>query len=66
MSDFIDAEDGYAYCSTDTDAKQDLRRCWPLAVGADGLDLSGSELLAGELTNTIDENRYGFVEALIA
>jgi len=66
VRDCIDAEDGNAYGGTNADADQDLCGCRHLIVGTDGLDLSRIELLAVELTNAIDEDCNGFIEALVA
>jgi hypothetical protein len=66
VSDFVDAEDGEAYGSSDADAEQNFCRSRYLVIGTDGFDLSGVERLASELANAIHEDNDRLIESLIA
>jgi hypothetical protein len=66
VSYFVDAEDGQAYGGANADTKKDFYRSRPFRVRSNSFELSLTELLAGELTNVVDENVDGLVESLVA
>ena len=65
MSYFVDAEDSQAYGGSEADTKKDFCGSRPFRVFSNSLKLSLIELLAGELTNAVDENDDGLVESLV-
>jgi hypothetical protein len=66
VSYFVDAEGGQAYGGSDADTKKDFRGSRPFRIRSNSFERSLIELLAGELTNVVDENVDGLVEPLVA